>query len=81
MQDKNIDFFSTRLHPGSYFMGLISNTAARSGNPAFLRALGYERMDEVLGKNTQVDLIHHSRADGTLFPRGGMSSSPSITNW
>ncbi len=36
-------------------------------NPAFLRALGYERMDEVLGKNTH-DLIHHSRADGTLFP-------------
>ncbi len=36
-------------------------------NPAFLRALGYERIDEVLGKNTH-DLIHHSRADGTLLP-------------
>jgi PAS domain S-box-containing protein len=36
-------------------------------NPACLRALGYERVDEVLGKNMH-DLIHHTRADGTLFP-------------
>lgn len=36
-------------------------------NPAFLRALGYERIDEVLGKNMH-DLIHHTRADGALFP-------------
>jgi PAS domain S-box-containing protein len=36
-------------------------------NSAFLRALGYERIDEVLGKNTH-DLIHHSHADGTSFP-------------
>jgi PAS domain S-box-containing protein len=35
-------------------------------NPACLRTLGYERMDEVLGKNMH-DLIHHSRADGTSF--------------
>src|SRR5208282_5489724 len=36
-------------------------------NPACLRTLGYERLDEVLGKNTH-DLMHHTRADGTLFP-------------
>src|SRR6201998_3353081 len=36
-------------------------------NPACLRTLGYERMDEVLGKNTH-DLIHHTRADGTALP-------------
>jgi PAS domain S-box-containing protein len=36
-------------------------------NPAGLRALGYERVDEVLGKNMH-KLIHHSRADGTPFP-------------
>jgi PAS domain S-box-containing protein len=36
-------------------------------NPACLRTLGYERIDEVLGKNMH-DLIHHTRADGTLFP-------------
>jgi PAS domain S-box-containing protein len=37
-------------------------------NPACLRTLGYERMDEVLGKNMH-DLIHHRRTDGTLFPK------------
>ena len=36
-------------------------------NPACLRTLGYERVDEVLGKNMH-DLLHHSRADGTPFP-------------
>ncbi len=36
-------------------------------NPACLRILGYERMDQLLGKNMH-DLIHHSRANGILFP-------------
>jgi PAS domain S-box-containing protein len=36
-------------------------------NPACLRTLGYEHVDQVLGKNTH-DLIHHTRSDGTLFP-------------
>jgi PAS domain S-box-containing protein len=36
-------------------------------NPACLRTLGYERVDEVLGKNMH-NLIHHTRADGTLLP-------------
>jgi PAS domain S-box-containing protein len=36
-------------------------------NPACLRTLGYEHFDELLGKNMH-NLIHHSRADGTLFP-------------
>ncbi len=36
-------------------------------NPACLRTLGYERVDQVLGKNMH-DLLHHSRADGTFFP-------------
>jgi PAS domain S-box-containing protein len=36
-------------------------------NPACLRALGYEGVDELLGKNMH-HLIHHSREDGTLFP-------------
>jgi PAS domain S-box-containing protein len=36
-------------------------------NPACLRILGYERTDQVLGKNTH-DLLHHSHADGTPFP-------------
>jgi PAS domain S-box-containing protein len=36
-------------------------------NPACLRTLGYERIDQVLGKNMH-DLLHHSRSDGTFFP-------------
>src|SRR6266481_4352566 len=36
-------------------------------NPACLRTLGYEHVDEVLGKNMH-NLLHHTRADGTLFP-------------
>ena len=36
-------------------------------NPACLRALGYQRVDDLLGKNMH-ELIHHTRADGTLFP-------------
>jgi PAS domain S-box-containing protein len=36
-------------------------------NPACLRALGYEGVDELLGKNMH-DLIHYARADGTLYP-------------
>src|SRR5204863_5116768 len=35
-------------------------------NPACLRTLGYERMDELLGKNMH-DLIHHKHSDGTSF--------------
>src|ERR1700758_1354376 len=39
-------------------------------NPACLRTLGYERMYEVLGKHTH-DLIHNTRADGTVLPVEG----------
>jgi len=36
-------------------------------NPACLRSLGYERVDELLGKSMH-SLIHHARADGTSLP-------------
>ena len=36
-------------------------------NPACLRLLGYERVDELLGKDMH-RLIHRARADGTPFP-------------
>jgi PAS domain S-box-containing protein len=36
-------------------------------NPACLRLLGYERVDELLGKDMH-HLIHQTRADGTPFP-------------
>jgi len=34
-------------------------------NPACIKRLGYERDDEILGKNMH-DLIHHTRRDGTV---------------
>jgi PAS domain S-box-containing protein len=36
-------------------------------NPACLRLLGYERVEELLGKNMH-DLAHHSRQDGSVYP-------------
>jgi PAS domain S-box-containing protein len=36
-------------------------------NPACVRTLGYERVDDLLGKNMH-DLIHHSRANGMSIP-------------
>ena len=47
--------------------GIDLEHRCRFCNPACLRVLGYERIDEVLGKNMH-DLMHHSRADGTLYP-------------
>ena len=37
-------------------------------NPACLRTLGYEHIEQVLGKKNIHHLLHHSRADGTAFP-------------
>jgi PAS domain S-box-containing protein len=36
-------------------------------NPACLRALGYERVDELLGRNMH-SLVHYAHADGSLYP-------------
>jgi two-component system, sensor histidine kinase and response regulator len=36
-------------------------------NPATLRLLGYERGDALLGKQAH-EMMHHSHADGTLYP-------------
>jgi PAS domain S-box-containing protein len=36
-------------------------------NPACLRLTGYERAEELLGKNMH-DQIHHSRQDGSVYP-------------
>jgi len=36
-------------------------------NPAGLRALGYERVDDLIGRHMH-SLIHHTRADGTPYP-------------
>ena len=36
-------------------------------NPACLRALGYERVEDLLGREMHA-LMHHTRADGTPYP-------------
>jgi PAS domain S-box-containing protein len=36
-------------------------------NPACIRLLGYERAEDLLGRNMH-DQIHHSRKDGTTYP-------------
>jgi PAS domain S-box-containing protein len=36
-------------------------------NPASLRTLGYDRVDDLLGKDMH-KLLHHTRGDGTSFP-------------
>jgi len=36
-------------------------------NPAFLRLTGYDRLEEVTGRNSH-ELLHHSHADGTAYP-------------
>jgi two-component system cell cycle sensor histidine kinase/response regulator CckA len=60
----NFDFFSTRLPKPFYGIDLEQRCTFR--NPACLRTLGYEHIDKVLGKNMH-NLLHHTRADGTLF--------------
>ncbi len=37
-------------------------------NPACLKLFGYQSMEDLLGKSTH-DLIHHTRADGSPYPR------------
>ena len=36
-------------------------------NPSCMQLLGYDSMDDVLGKNTH-NLIHHTRVDGSPYP-------------
>ena len=38
-------------------------------NAAAMRILGYDTADELLGRNMH-DLIHHTRVDGSFYPRG-----------
>ncbi|MBP7633864.1 PAS domain S-box protein [Candidatus Ozemobacteraceae bacterium] len=37
-------------------------------NPAFLRLTGYDRLEEVAGRNAH-ELLHHSHVDGTAHPK------------
>jgi PAS domain S-box-containing protein len=47
--------------------GLDLNGLCTFCNPACLRLLGYEKPDDLLGKNMHL-LMHHTRPDGTSYP-------------
>ncbi len=47
--------------------GVDMSFACTFCNPAFLRLMGYESREEVLGKNVH-DLLHHTRPDGRFYP-------------
>jgi diguanylate cyclase (GGDEF)-like protein/PAS domain S-box-containing protein len=47
--------------------GVDTNGQCKYVNRAFLRILGYEHANEIIGKNTH-ELIHHSYPDGSLYP-------------
>lgn len=52
---------------GESIFGLDSSGNCTFVNPACLDTLGYESVDELLGKNMH-DLMHHTREDGTHYP-------------
>ncbi len=52
---------------GEAIYGIDMNGECTFCNPALLRMMGYERADQVLGRNMH-DLIHHSRPDGSPMP-------------
>ncbi len=47
--------------------GIDANGNCTFCNPSFLRLLGYQDPRELLGKNVHT-VIHHTRADGTVYP-------------
>jgi two-component system sensor histidine kinase/response regulator len=48
-------------------------------NPAFLRLMGYESREEVLGKNVH-DLLHHTRPDGRPYPAAECPLGQALVN-
>ncbi len=50
---------------GAY--GVDTDGNCKFVNRAFLRILGYEKADEIIGKHIH-ELIHHSHPDGSLYP-------------
>jgi len=50
--------------------GVDMSCACTFCNPAFLRMMGYESREQVLGKNVH-DLLHHTQPDGLPYPVEG----------
>ena len=69
----------TALRESEWQMGLILNCVGEAVygidtggrctfcNPAFLKIMGYDHEDDVIGKNMH-ELIHHTHPDGTDYP-------------
>jgi PAS domain S-box-containing protein len=63
------DFLRTSLDASAGgFYGIDRDGATTVCNAAFLNMLGFERMEDVLGLKLH-DLIHHTRADGSHYPK------------
>ncbi|MDH4284611.1 MAG: ATP-binding protein, partial [Gallionellaceae bacterium] len=62
---KNMQSMLDNMAEGMY--GLDSQGNCIFVNAAFLRILGYEKADEVVGRHVH-ELIHHSHADGSTYP-------------
>lgn len=67
LQDSNRELQSllNSMAEGAY--GVDTDGICRFVNQSFLRLLGYEREDEIIGKHIH-ELIHHSHADGSAYP-------------
>lgn len=60
-----ISLLLNSMAEGAY--GVTKNGRCRFVNASFLKILGYEKDDEIIGKHIH-ELIHHSLADGTHYP-------------
>lgn len=63
--NKKMDSLLQSLAEGAY--GVDTHGKCTFVNHAFLRILGYQSEDEVVGKHIH-SLIHHTRADGSHYP-------------
>jgi diguanylate cyclase (GGDEF)-like protein/PAS domain S-box-containing protein len=63
--NKKMDSLLQSLAEGAY--GVDTHGNCTFVNNSFLRILGYETEDELVGKHIH-ELIHHSHADGTHYP-------------
>ncbi|WP_083777140.1 PAS domain S-box protein [Gallionella capsiferriformans] len=63
--NQQLNLLLDSMAEGTY--GVDTNENCIFVNHSFLKILGYQSQDEVVGKNIH-ELIHHSHADGTPYP-------------
>src|SRR4029453_7930442 len=78
MPQSLIDLAGLRVGPEEFLAAVLGATeqpiwvvdpegVIRFANPAAISALGYDRVDELLGRHSH-ETIHHSHPDGTPYP-------------